>query len=127
MGSRIFDDAPPAAADDVPVARLRAAGAIILGKTTTPEYGVKGLTDGPAFGITRNPWNLDRTPGGSSGGTAAAVAAGLGPIGLGTDGAGSIRGPAACCGIVGLKPTLGAVPLPALARCLRATISMPGP
>ena len=109
-GSRIFDDAPPAAADDVLVARLRAAGAIILGKTTTPEFGVKGLTDGPAFGITRNPWNLDRTPGGSSGGSAAAVAAGLGPLALGTDGAGSIRGPAACCGLVGLKPTLGAVP-----------------
>jgi aspartyl-tRNA(Asn)/glutamyl-tRNA(Gln) amidotransferase subunit A len=108
------------------VARLRAAGAIILGKTTTPEYGVKGLTDGPAFGITRNPWNLDRTPGGSSGGTAAAVAAGLGPIGLGTDGAGSIRGPAACCGIVGLKPTLGTVPL-AGARDAFANNSYAGP
>jgi aspartyl-tRNA(Asn)/glutamyl-tRNA(Gln) amidotransferase subunit A len=126
MGSRLHDDAPPAAADDVTVARLRAAGAIILGKTTTPEYGVKGLTDGPAFGITRNPWNLDRTPGGSSGGTAAAVAAGLGPIGLGTDGAGSIRGPAACCGIVGLKPTLGTVPL-AGARDAFANNSYAGP
>lgn len=111
MGSRIFDDAAPATADDVQVARLRAAGAIILGKTTTPEYGVKGLTDGPSFGVTRNPWNLERTPGGSSGGSAAAVAAGLGPVALGTDGAGSIRGPAAACGLVGLKPTLGAVPL----------------
>lgn len=109
-GSKIFQENPPAPADDVLVARLRAAGAIIIGKTTTPEFGVKGLTDGPAFGITRNPWNLDRTPGGSSGGSAAAVAAGLGPIALGTDGAGSIRGPAACCGLVGLKPTLGAVP-----------------
>ncbi len=109
-GSGIHAEAPPAARDDVLVARLRAAGAIIIGKTTTPEFGVKGLTDGPAFGITRNPWNLDRTPGGSSGGAAAAVAAGLGPLGLGTDGAGSIRGPAACCGLVGLKPTLGAVP-----------------
>ena len=78
-------------------ARLRAAGAIIIGKTTTPEFGVKGLTDGPSFGTTRNPWNLDRTSGGSSGGAAAAVAAGLGPLGLGTDGAGSVRGPAACC------------------------------
>ncbi len=109
-GSAIFADNPPAASDDVLVARLRDAGAIILGKTTTPEFGVKGLTDGPSFGITRNPWNLERTPGGSSGGSAAAVAAGLGPIALGTDGAGSIRGPAACCGLVGLKPTLGAVP-----------------
>ncbi len=109
-GSAIFADAAPAAQDNVLVTRLRAAGAIIIGKTTTPEFGVKGLTDGPAFGTTRNPWNLERTSGGSSGGAAAAVAAGLGPIGLGTDGAGSIRGPAACCGLVGLKPTLGAVP-----------------
>jgi len=109
-GSTIFADNPPAQADDVLVARLRAAGAIILGKTTTPEFGVKGLTDGPAFGVTRNPWNPDRTPGGSSGGSAAAVAAGLGPVALGTDGAGSVRGPAACCGLVGVKGTLGAVP-----------------
>lgn len=109
-GSAIFAEAGPAARDDVLVARLRAAGAIIIGKTTTPEFGVKGLTDGPSFGTTRNPWNLERTSGGSSGGAAAAVAAGLAPVGLGTDGAGSVRGPAACCGVVGLKPTLGAVP-----------------
>jgi aspartyl-tRNA(Asn)/glutamyl-tRNA(Gln) amidotransferase subunit A len=109
-GSAIFAESAPAARDDVLVARLRAAGAIVVGKTTTPEFGVKGLTDGPGFGVTRNPWNPARTPGGSSGGAAAAVAAGLGPLGLGTDGAGSIRGPAACCGLVGLKPTLGAVP-----------------
>ena len=108
-GSAIFED-NVAQADDVLVQRLRAAGAIIVGKATTPEFGVKGLTDGPSFGITRNPWNLERTPGGSSGGGAAAVAAGLGPISLGTDGAGSIRGPASCSGLVGLKPTLGAVP-----------------
>lgn len=111
MGSRIYDEAGPARLDDVQVARLRAAGAVMIGKTTTPEFGVKGLTDGPAFGITRNPWNLERTAGGSSGGSAAAVAAGIGPVALGTDGAGSIRGPSACCGLVGLKPTLGAVPL----------------
>jgi len=109
-GSAIFDDNPPAAADDITVQRLRAAGAIVIGKATSPEFGVKGLTDGPSFGITRNPWNLERTPGGSSGGGAAAVAAGLGPLSLGTDGAGSIRGPASCSGLVGLKPTLGAVP-----------------
>ena len=109
-GSAIFEDNPPAAADDILVKRLRAAGAIIIGKATTPEFGVKGLTDGPSFGITRNPWNLERTPGGSSGGGAAAVAAGLGPLSLGTDGAGSIRGPASCSGLVGLKPTLGVVP-----------------
>ncbi len=108
-GSAIFED-NVAQADDVLVQRLRAVGAIVVGKATTPEFGVKGLTDGPSFGITRNPWNLDRTPGGSSGGGAAAVAAGLGPISLGTDGAGSIRGPASCSGLVGLKPTLGAVP-----------------
>ena len=79
-GSAIFADNPPAADDDILVKRLRAAGAILIGKATTPEFGVKGLTDGPAFGITRNPWNLERTPGGSSGGGAAAVAAGLGPL-----------------------------------------------
>jgi aspartyl-tRNA(Asn)/glutamyl-tRNA(Gln) amidotransferase subunit A len=109
-GSAIFADNPPAAGDDILVKRLRAAGAIVIGKATTPEFGVKGLTDGPEFGVTRNPWNLARTPGGSSGGGAAAVAAGLGPISLGTDGAGSVRGPAACAGLVGLKPTLGIVP-----------------
>jgi aspartyl-tRNA(Asn)/glutamyl-tRNA(Gln) amidotransferase subunit A len=109
-GSAIFADNPPAANDDILVKRLRAAGAVVFGKATTPEFGVKGLTDGPEFGITRNPWNLERTPGGSSGGGAAAVAAGLGPLSLGTDGAGSVRGPAACTGLVGLKPTLGVVP-----------------
>ena len=109
-GSAIFADNPPAADDDILVKRLRAAGAIVFGKATTPEFGVKGLTDGPEFGVTRNPWNLERTPGGSSGGGAAAVAAGLGPLSLGTDGAGSVRGPASCSGLVGLKPTLGVVP-----------------
>ena len=109
-GSYIFEENAPAAADDILVKRLRAAGAIVIAKSTTPEFGVKGLTDGPSFGVTRNPWNLERTPGGSSGGAAAAVAAGLGPIALGTDGAGSVRGPASCSGLVGLKPTLGAVP-----------------
>src|SRR5476651_611785 len=109
-GSAIFNDNPPAKSDDVLVKRLRAAGAIVIGKSTSPEFGVKGLTDGPSFGVTRNPWNLERTPGGSSGGGASAVAAGLGPISLGTDGAGSVRGPASCSGLVGLKPTLGVVP-----------------
>jgi aspartyl-tRNA(Asn)/glutamyl-tRNA(Gln) amidotransferase subunit A len=102
---------PPAATDNVLIARLRAAGAVILAKTTLPEFGVKGLTDGPAFGVTRNPWNPARTSGGSSGGSAAAVAAGVAPLAVGTDGAGSVRGPVACCGIVGLKATLGTVPL----------------
>ena len=109
MGSMIFADQVPAE-DAVPVRRLRAAGAILIGKTTTPEFGHKPLTDSPLFGATRNPWDLSRTAGGSSGGAAAAVASGQGPLALGTDGGGSIRLPAACCGIVGLKPTLGRVP-----------------
>jgi aspartyl-tRNA(Asn)/glutamyl-tRNA(Gln) amidotransferase subunit A len=109
-GSHIFAE-NVATADGVTPARLRAAGAILIGKTTTPEFGHKGLTDSPLQGITRNPWGLDRTSGGSSGGAAAAIAAGLGPLAIGTDGAGSIRGPASTCGIVGLKPTLGVVPL----------------
>lgn len=109
-GSAIFADNPAAASDDITVARLKAAGAIIVGKANSPEFGVKGLTDGPSFGATRNPWNLERTPGGSSGGGASAVASGLGPLSLATDGAGSTRGPASCSGLVGLKATLGIVP-----------------
>ena len=108
-GSAIFADNVPAR-DDITVTRLRAAGAILVGKTRMPEFGHKGLTDGPSFGTTPNPWDITRTSGGSSGGAASAVATGLGPLALGTDGAGSIRIPAACCGVVGLKPTLGAVP-----------------
>jgi len=109
MGSAVFADFVPDE-DAVPVARLRAAGAVLFGKTTTPEFGHKPFTDSPVSGTTRNPWDLSRTPGGSSGGAAAAVAAGLGPVALGTDGGGSIRIPAACCGVLGLKPTLGRVP-----------------
>ena len=96
---------------DAPVsARLREAGAVILGKTTTPEFGCKGETNSPLTGITRNPWNPAKTPGGSSGGTAAAIAAGMGPLSIGTDGAGSVRIPAAFCGNFGLKPSFGRVP-----------------
>jgi len=109
MGSLIFADQVPAE-DAVPVRRLREAGAILVGKTTTPEFGHKPLTDSPLFGTTRNPWDLSRTAGGSSGGAAAAVVSGQAPLALGTDGGGSIRLPASCCGIVGLKPTLGRVP-----------------
>ena len=109
FGSIAFADNVPDR-DDALVMRLRAAGAIMIGKTTTPEFGIKGQTDAPIYGVTRNPWNLERTPGGSSGGAAAAVAAGLGPIGLGSDGAGSTRIPAACCGLVGLKGATGAIP-----------------
>ncbi|MEE3853320.1 amidase [Gordonia sp. LSe1-13] len=99
------------AVDAPAVARLREAGAVLLGKVTTPEFGWKGVTDSPRCGVTRNPWDTERTPGGSSGGSAAAVAAGLGPLSVGTDGGGSIRIPASFCGIVGLKPTFGRVPL----------------
>jgi aspartyl-tRNA(Asn)/glutamyl-tRNA(Gln) amidotransferase subunit A len=108
MGSKLADKAP--VAEDAPsVARLREAGAIVWSQNTSPEYGHKGTTDSPLHGITRNPWNLERTPGGSSGGTGAAVAAGLGPLGIGTDGGGSVRIPAAFCGLVGLKATYGRV------------------
>jgi aspartyl-tRNA(Asn)/glutamyl-tRNA(Gln) amidotransferase subunit A len=108
-GSRLFADHVPEE-DAVCVERLKAAGAIMLGKTNTPEFGHKGVTDSPLFGITRNPWNPALTPGGSSGGAGAAVAAGLGPLAIGTDGGGSIRIPASFCGIYGLKPSFGRVP-----------------
>ncbi|GHD99371.1 amidase [Streptomyces alanosinicus] len=98
--------------EDAPsVARLREHGAVFLGKTTTPEFGWKGVTDSPLTGVTRNPHDHSRTAGGSSGGSAAAVALGAGPLSLGTDGGGSIRIPAAFCGVFGLKPTYGRVPL----------------
>lgn len=109
MGSPISESFIPSE-DAIPVARLKHAGAILIGKTTTPEYGHKPLTDGPLFGRTLNPWNPAYTCGGSSGGSAVAVATGMSPFALGTDGGGSIRIPAACCGVVGLKATLGAIP-----------------
>ncbi len=97
--------------EDAPIVRrLAEAGAILIGKTTTPEFGNKGTTESPLTGTTCNPWNPKRTSGGSSGGAAAAVAAGLGPLAQGSDGGGSIRIPAACCGVVGLKPSFGRVP-----------------
>ena len=96
------------------VGALRRAGAIIVGKTTTPEFAHTLLTDSPLWGVTRNPWNLERTPGGSSGGSAAAVAAGCVPLAEGTDMGGSVRIPAAWCGIVGLKPGLGRIPMDTL-------------
>ncbi|WP_245297193.1 MULTISPECIES: amidase [Rhodomicrobium] len=97
--------------EDAPcVARLLAHGAVLLGKTATPEYGWKGVTDSPLTGITRNPWDLAKTPGGSSGGAAVAAALGMGALHIGTDGGGSIRIPASFTGIVGIKPTFGRVP-----------------
>jgi aspartyl-tRNA(Asn)/glutamyl-tRNA(Gln) amidotransferase subunit A len=108
-GSRIFERF--IAPEDAPaVERLRAAGAVIVGMTNSPEFGYRATTDNPVFGETRNPWSLEHTPGGSTGGGAAAVAAGMGQLTLGTDAGGSIRIPASCCGIFGFKPTLGRVP-----------------
>ena len=108
-GSRLSDPAP--ATEDAPtVLGLKAAGAVIIGKTTTTEYGWKSPGDNPLHGITRNPWNTEHTPGGSSSGAAAACAASFGPLHIGTDAGGSIRIPAAWCGCVGLKPSFGRVP-----------------
>jgi aspartyl-tRNA(Asn)/glutamyl-tRNA(Gln) amidotransferase subunit A len=109
-GSKLYADDVPV--EDAPVVeRLKAAGAIMLGKTTTPEFGFKGVTDSRVTGISRNPWHLARTPGGSSGGAGAAVATGMGPLAIGTDGGGSIRIPSSFCGIYGLKPHVGRVPV----------------
>src|SRR5215208_4141349 len=108
LGSDAFGDFVPAH-DAFVVRRLREAGFVIVGKTNLPEYGILPVTEPRRFGPTRNPWDTDRTPGGSSGGAAAAVAAGMVPLAHGSDGGGSIRIPAACCGLVGLKPSRGRV------------------
>ncbi len=109
FASRVMKDNIPTVDADA-IAQWRAADAILFAKTTTPEFGHKVLTDSPLHGVTRNPWNRDHTSGGSSGGAAVAIALGLGPIAMSTDGAGSGRIPAACCGVYGLKATLGRVP-----------------
>jgi Asp-tRNA(Asn)/Glu-tRNA(Gln) amidotransferase A subunit family amidase len=109
FGSKAFEHYVPDE-DAIVVERVRRAGAIILGKTNTPELGAKSVTDNAIFGHTRNPWKLDRIPGGSSGGAGAALAGGLGPLAEGSDFAGSIRIPSSCCGVAGLKPSLGRVP-----------------
>ncbi len=123
-GSRTTDPAP--VADDAPmVAGLKSAGAVVIGKTTTTEFGWKSPGDNPLHGITRNPWNLSYTPGGSSSGAGAAGAAGFGPLHIGTDAGGSVRIPAAWCGLVGLKPSYGRIPQwPASAF---ASVSCAGP
>jgi aspartyl-tRNA(Asn)/glutamyl-tRNA(Gln) amidotransferase subunit A len=110
-GSRLVSAAQDWSEDAPSVARLREHGAVLIGKTTTPELGWKGVTDSPLHGITRNPWNTQRTAGGSSGGSAAAVALGMGPLSVGTDGGGSVRIPASFSGIFALKPTYGRIPL----------------
>lgn len=108
-GSRALADFVPEA-DCVAVSRLTRAGAVVVGKTNNPEFCYRGDTDSPLWGLTRNPWNRDRTPGGSSGGSGVAVATGMAALAIGTDGGGSIRIPAAFCGIVGHKPSHGLVP-----------------
>ena len=110
MGSALFKDAPPATVDGLVPERLRAAGAIVVGKANLPEFACESYTANVLFGVTRNPWALDWSPGGSSGGSAAAIAAGMVPVATATDGGGSIRIPSAFCGLVGLKPTNGVIP-----------------
>ncbi|MGE0153439.1 MAG: amidase [Reyranellaceae bacterium] len=111
FGTKANDPAGPWTQDAPASASLRAAGAVIFAKTTTPEYGWKGVTDSPLFGITRNPWNTDKTPGGSSGGSAASLAAGMGTLSVGTDAAGSVRIPASFSGLATLKATFARVPV----------------
>jgi aspartyl-tRNA(Asn)/glutamyl-tRNA(Gln) amidotransferase subunit A len=110
-GSSLIDPAGPWTEDAPAVARLRESGAVFLGKTTTPEYAWKGVTDSPTFGATGNPWDARRHAGGSSGGSATAVGMGMGPISIGTDGGGSVRIPASFTGTTALKPTYGLMPM----------------
>jgi aspartyl-tRNA(Asn)/glutamyl-tRNA(Gln) amidotransferase subunit A len=110
-GSRTVDPNQPWDEDSAAVARMREQGAVFLGKTTTPEFGWKGVTDSPLTGLTVNPWDTTKTPGGSSGGAAVAAAFGMGVMHLATDGGGSIRIPAGFCGLFGFKPTFGLVPV----------------
>ena len=108
MGSKNYEDFMPPADDEI-VIKMRNAGGILLGKTTTPEFGGRPTTEGGLCPPARNPWNLEHTAGGSSGGAGSAVAAGLGPLAQGSDGGGSIRIPSACCGLVGIKPSRGRI------------------
>ena len=113
--------------DSIQVTRLKAAGAIVVGKTNTPEFGFTGFTKNRLYGITRNPWNPDRTPGGSSGGSAAAVAGGLVPLGSGSDAGGSIRIPASYSGCFGFKPTFGRIPIGPSSHVSLSTMTVLGP
>jgi Asp-tRNA(Asn)/Glu-tRNA(Gln) amidotransferase A subunit family amidase len=126
-GSAAFAGAPLATSDSALVGRLKDAGAIAVGKTSTPEFGWCPDTFSPTFGVTRNPWDPGRSPGGSSGGSAAAVAAGMVPLATGSDGGGSIRIPSAACGIAGFKPSLGRVPDAGVRAPGRGHLSSKGP
>ncbi len=127
QGSAVYADSPVATTDSALVDRLKAAGCVVLGKTNTPELGHKGDTVNPLFGATCNPWDLERSAGGSSGGSAAALAAGLVPLCTGSDGGGSIRIPASVCGLSGMKPSLGRVPMGGAAPPGWADLSTRGP
>jgi Asp-tRNA(Asn)/Glu-tRNA(Gln) amidotransferase A subunit family amidase len=109
-GSVLFAEAPSASSDSLLVARLRQAGCVVVGKTNTPEFGWTSHTENALFGLTRNPWNPEHTAGGSSGGSAAALAAGMVPLATGSDGGGSLRIPSSACGLSGFKPSFGRVP-----------------
>lgn len=126
FGSLLHKDFVPQQ-DAIDVKRLYDAGCVMLGKTNTPEFGYAGVTDNKVFGETKNPWHLERTSGGSSGGAGAAVASGISPLALGSDGGGSIRHPACFCGIFGIKPTFGRVPIYPSLGIAGHTISHHGP
>ncbi len=111
FGSALHVNDAPADRDSILVSRLKAAGCVVVGKTNTPEHGYTAITENPTFGPTRNPWSLDHSPGGSSGGSAAAIAAGMVTLATGSDGGGSIRIPSAVCGLSGIKLTQGRIPL----------------
>lgn len=126
-GTPARQGAQPAGEEELAVARARAAGALLLGKTNVPEFALEGYTANPLFGVTRNPWDPALTPGGSSGGAVAAVASGIGPLALAQDGGGSIRRPASHTGVVGLKPSFGAVPRDAVLPSLLLDFEVIGP
>ncbi|MBK5224042.1 MAG: amidase [Acidimicrobiia bacterium] len=127
FGSDLHVADPPADRNSVLVERLTAAGCVVVGKTNTPEFGFKGVTDNVPFGATTNPWDPSRTPGGSSGGSAAAIAAGMVPLATGSDGGGSIRIPSALCGLSGIKTSQGRVPLGDPAPSGTGLLSVRGP
>ncbi len=127
FGSLLHAQDPPAAADSPLVARLRAAGCVVLGKTATPEFGFQGDTTSLVHGPTRNPWDPERSPGGSSGGSAAALASGMVPLATGSDGGGSIRIPAALCGLTGLKTSHGRIPIGGVRAPGTVGLSVRGP